>query len=113
MNSIFGNNRRSVLFISDFILWNISFYMSFAVNKNTFSLRGQESAFFLGLLAVNICFSAVFLIFRLYDKLWSYADIEDFFYATSLLLAKRLHFFLVVLCERGANCVYDFCVITF
>ncbi len=92
MNSIFGNNRRSVLFISDFILWNISFYMSFAVNKNTFSLRGQESAFFLGLLAVNICFSAVFLIFRLYDKLWSYADIEDFFYALIAALTANLAF---------------------
>ena len=92
MNTIFGNNRRSVLFISDFILWNISFYISFAVNKNTFSLRGQENAFFLGLLAVNICFSAVFLIFRLYDKLWSYADIEDFFYALIAALTANLAF---------------------
>jgi len=92
MNTIFGNNRRSVLFISDFILWNISFYISFAVNKNTFSLRGQENAFLLGLLAVNICFSAVFLIFRLYDKLWSYADIEDFFYALIAALTANLAF---------------------
>ena len=92
MNNIFGNNRRSALFISDFILWNISFYMSFAVNKNTFSLRGQENAFFLGLLAVNVCFSAVFVIFRLYDKLWSYADIEDFFYALIAALTANLAF---------------------
>ena len=92
MNSILKKNRRSFLFISDFILWNISFYISFAVNENTFSLRGRENLFFLGLLAVNICFSAVFVIFRLYDKLWRYADIEDFFYALIASLSANLAF---------------------
>ena len=92
MHNIFRKNRRSVLFISDFILWNISFYISFAVNNNTFSLRGFESPFFIGLLAANICFSAVFLLFRLYDKLWRYADIEDFFYALIASLTANLVF---------------------
>ena len=92
MHNIFRKNGRSVLFISDFILWNISFYISFAVNKNTFSLRGFEDTFFIGLIAANICFSAVFLLFRLYDKLWRYADIEDFFYAMIASLTANLVF---------------------
>ena len=92
MNSIFRGNRRSVLFISDFILWNLSFYISFSVNKNTFFLRGYENIFFTGLIAANICFSVVFVLFRLYDKLWRYADIEDFFYALIASLTANLAF---------------------
>ena len=104
MHNIFRKNRRSVLFISDFILWNISFYISFAVNNNTFSLRGFESPFFIGLLAANICFSAVFLLFRLYDKLWRYADIEDFFYALIASLTANLVF---MSCTMVAGIWYD------
>lgn len=85
-------HRRIVLFFCDMILWNISYYMSFAINKNNFSLSGEENVFFAGLAAVNITFSAVFLLFKLYDKLWRYADIEDFFYAGIASLSANLMF---------------------
>ena len=104
MHNIFRKNRRSVLFISDFILWNISFYISFAVNNNTFSLRGYESPFLIGLIAANICFSVVFVLFRLYDKLWRYADIEDFFYALIASLTANLVF---MSCTMAAGIWYD------
>lgn len=92
MYNIFKNHRKIILFICDFILWNISYYISFALNKNSFLLHGQENVFLWGLLAENICFSLVFIIFRLYDKLWRYADIEDFFFAGIASLTANLAF---------------------
>ncbi len=85
-------HRRIILFLCDMLLWNLSYYMSFAIHKNNFSLRGEQGVFFVGLVAVNICFTMVFLLFRLYDKLWRYADIEDFFYAGIASLSANLVF---------------------
>lgn len=72
--------RKYLLFFCDFIIWNFSFYFSFAINRNCFSLKGYELEFFKSLIILNVCFTAVFILFRLYDKIWRYADIEDFFY---------------------------------
>lgn len=72
--------RKYLLFFCDFIIWNFSFYFSFAINRNCFSLKGYEPEFLKSLVILNVCFSAVFILFRLYDKIWRYADIEDFFY---------------------------------
>lgn len=72
--------RKYLLFFCDLVIWNFSFYFSFAINRNCFSLKGYESEFLASLLILNICFSVIFVLFRLYDKLWRYADIEDFFY---------------------------------
>ena len=73
--------RKYLLFFCDFIIWNFSFYFSFAINRNCFSLKGYETEYLKSLVLLNICFSIVFILFRLYDKIWRYADIEDFFYA--------------------------------
>ena len=72
--------RKYLLFFCDFMIWNFSFYFSFAINRNCFSLKGYEPEFLKSLIILNICFSIVFVLFRLYDKIWRYADIEDFFY---------------------------------
>ncbi len=97
MYNLFKKHRQVILFLCDFVLWNISYYLSFAVNKNAFSLRGYEEVFLWGLLIENVCFSAVFLLFRLYDKLWRYADIEDFFYAGIASLTANLAFMTVTM----------------
>jgi FlaA1/EpsC-like NDP-sugar epimerase len=70
-----------MLFFLDFVVWNSSFYLSFAINKNSFSLLSSEKDFISYIIFVNICFSIIFLFFKLYDRIWRYADIEDFFYA--------------------------------
>ena len=85
-------HRQIILFLCDMILWNLSYYMSFAINKNDFTLKGEESVFITGLVIENIVFSGVFILFRLYDKLWRYADIEDFFYAAIDSLSANLVF---------------------
>lgn len=72
--------RKYLLFFCDFIIWNFSFYFSFAINRNCFSLKGYEPEFLKSLAILNVCFSVIFILFRLYDKIWRYADIEDFFY---------------------------------
>ena len=81
---------KLLLFLCDFCLWNVSYYISFVVNKSSFILKGWEEPFMWGLLFINIIFTAVFLCFRLYDKMWRYADIEDFFYAGIASLTANL-----------------------
>ena len=96
--SLYGKlkkGRKILLFCCDFILWNISYYFSFAVNRDTFLMVGREKEFLLSLLALNICFTAVFFLFRMYDKIWRYADIEDFFYAALASMCANLLFFVV------------------
>lgn len=95
--NLFKKHRRFILFLCDFLLWNISYYLSFAIHKNSFLLHGHESTFLWGLLIENISFSLVFIIFRLYNKLWRYADIEDFFYTCIASLTANLTFMSVTM----------------
>ena len=85
-------HRKLLLFLCDFCLWNVSYYISFVVNKSSFVLKGWEEPFMWGLLFINVIFTAVFLCFKLYDKMWRYADIEDFFYAAIASLTANLVF---------------------
>lgn len=85
------------------ILWNLSYYISFGVHKNNFSLHGAELPFFTGLIEVNIAFAAVFLLFRLYDKLWRYADTEDFFYAAIASLTANIAFMTGMMITGSLN----------
>ena len=89
--------RKYILFFCDFIIWNIAFYLSFAINKNSFSLLGYEDLFIRYLLVSNVCFGATFLVFKLYDKIWRYADIEDFFYAGLATFCANFMFFAVTI----------------
>jgi FlaA1/EpsC-like NDP-sugar epimerase len=96
--------KKYMLFLLDFVIWNASFYLSFAINKNSFSLLGYESIFIQYLAIVNLCFLFVFIAFRVYDRIWRYADIEDFFYAgLSILCAFFLFFSGTVLCNMNAG----------
>jgi FlaA1/EpsC-like NDP-sugar epimerase len=88
------NNRKYMLFLCDFMLWNISFYLSFAINESSFSLVNVENLFAKYLLIVDVSFSLIFFIFKLYDKIWRYADIEDFFYVGIANFCANFMFFL-------------------
>ena len=104
---LLNKHRRIILFLCDMLLWNLSYYMSFAINKNNFSLQGEERVFFVGLIAVNVSFTAVFFLFRLYDKLWRYADIEDFFYAGIASLSANLVFMSCMMIIGNESNGYD------
>lgn len=86
--------RKYALFFCDFLIWNFSFYVSLAITKNTLFVTGIEN-FWAELLILNICFSVVFFSFKLYDKIWRYADIEDFFYAGASSVCADFAFFIV------------------
>ncbi len=87
--------RKYALFFCDFIIWNISFYVSFAINKNSLNFFALDEFFLRYLLIVNICFSLIFISFKLYDKIWRYAEAEDFFYAALATFCANVVFFLV------------------
>ena len=84
------------------LLWNLSYYLSFGIHKNNFSLHGVELPFFTGLAVMNISFAVVFLLFRLYDKLWRYADTEDVFYAAIASLTANIVFMTGMMITGGA-----------
>ena len=89
--------RKYALFFCDFIIWNLSFYISFAINKNSLTFITVDNIFLKYLLMVNICFSIVFIAFKLYDKIWRYAEAEDFFYAAFATFCANVLFFLVTI----------------
>ena len=86
--------RKYALFFCDFLIWNFSFYVSLAIIKNTLFVTGIEN-FWVEVLILNICFSVIFFSFKLYDKIWRYADIEDFFYAGASSVCADFAFFIV------------------
>ena len=105
--------RKYFLFFCDFFVWNISFYFSFAVNHNCFSLIDHEADFFKSLIVLNISFTFIFVLFKLYDKIWRYADIEDFFYVGLASLAAIFRYpfgsknFPFTVCVVNFYNVYD------
>ena len=105
--NVFTKHRKIILFLCDMILWNLSYYITFAINKNNFTLQGVENGFLVGLAAVNVSFALVFLIFRLYDKMWRYADVEDFFYAGIASLTANIVFMLFMMIIGNDQNEYD------
>lgn len=102
--------RKYILFFFDFVLWNLSFYLSYTINNDDFLIRGKETEFISNLCIVNVCFFIVVWSFRLYDKIWRYADIEDFFYAGVASITSSALFWglSVLLINNLGNRVYIF-----
>lgn len=86
--------RKYALFFCDFIIWNLSFYISYAINKNSLTFVAVDNKFFEYLVMVNVCFAFMFLVFKIYDKIWRYADVEDFFYAGLATFCANVIFFV-------------------
>lgn len=84
--------RKYALLFCDFLIWNVSFYISFAINRNSLSLIDFDRTFLTYLLVLNICFFATFLSFKLYNKIWRYADAEDFFYVGIATMCANILF---------------------
>lgn len=89
--------RKYVLFFCDFIIWNISYYLSFTIIRNSYMLTGMQDVFVKTFLVMNACFITVFLLFRLYDKIWRYADVEDFFYVCVATGVANVAFYVATL----------------
>ena len=89
--------RKYILFFCDFVLWNISYYLSFTIIRSSYLITGLEKTFFMTFLVMNVSFIVVFLLFRLYDKIWRYADVEDFFYVGIVCVVANVVFFLATL----------------
>ena len=90
-------HRRIILFLCDMVLWNLSYYLSFSIHRNQLSLQGAEPFLTVGLPVLNLSFAVVFLLFHLYDKMWRYADTEDFFYADIASLSANVVFMTVMM----------------
>ena len=87
--------RKYALLFCDFLIWNISFYFSYSINKNSLFFVNFDKMFLVYLSVMNICFLVVFLLFKLYDKIWRYAEAIDFFYAVMATFAANTVFLIV------------------
>ncbi len=87
--------RKYALLFCDFIIWNLSFYVSFAINKNSLNFIAVDELFLKYVPLVNVCFLVVFLAFKLYDKIWRYAEAEDFFYVALATFCANVIFCVV------------------
>lgn len=88
--------RKYALFFCDFLIWNFSFYISLVINKNNLFVNRLDN-FWINIIILNICFTGIFFLFKLYDKIWRYADIEDFFYAGIATFCANFFFFIASL----------------
>lgn len=87
--------RKYALLFCDFLIWNISFYFSYSINKNSLFFVNFDKMFLVYLSVMNVCFLVVFLLFKLYDKIWRYAEAIDFFYAVMATFAANIVFLIV------------------
>lgn len=84
--------RKYALLLCDFFIWNFAFYISLAINKNNLFIFSLEN-FWSNVATVNVCFLTVFSAFKLYDKIWRYADVEDFFFASIATFCANIVYF--------------------
>lgn len=87
--------RKYALLFCDFLIWNISFYFSYSINRNSLFFVNFDKMFLVYLSVMNVCFLVVFLLFKLYDKIWRYAEAIDFFYAVMATFAANIVFLIV------------------
>ena len=97
MPKTFSSTRKYILFFIDFILWNLSYYLTYAVIYNKIfinKLPEFASLYLPGLLVINLVFPIVFIASKMYTKLWRYADVIDFFYEWVACLVANVLFFI-------------------
>lgn len=72
--------RKYIFVPCDILIWGISYYFSYAWLRNTFQLKGFELEFLKTFILYLVCNVAVFFIFKIYKKMWQYADLVEFLY---------------------------------
>ena len=83
MNSLYNallKAKRYVLLPFDLVLWGSAYYFAYAILHSSFSLKGYEEELLATFFLYLICGTAVFLLFRIYNKMWQYADIVEYLY---------------------------------
>ena len=89
--------RKYILFFCDFVIWNASYFLSFFIEKKSIFTGENQSTFLMSLLILNVCFTFIFTVFKLHNKIWRYANLEDFFYAALAALSANFLFCIVIL----------------
>lgn len=87
--------KKYFVLIFDLLIWDLSFYLTFGINKNCFSISGFESLFFKSLILLNICFILASFLFKLYNRIWRYADVEDFLHIAFSIFCSNFLFFIL------------------
>ncbi len=89
------SGRKYLMFICDFILWNFAYYLTFAVIYNQINFTYFNSLFFYGEIIINVCFTVVFICSNMYNKIWRYADVADFFWEWVACIVANAAFYFI------------------
>lgn len=89
------NYRKLVMFLIDFVLWNIAYYLTFAIIYREIKPAEFNALFIPGMIIVNACFSVGFISMKMYNKIWRYADVGDFFVEWVACIIVNVAFYII------------------
>jgi FlaA1/EpsC-like NDP-sugar epimerase len=85
-----GKWKKPILILSDAVLINLAYILSFYFRYNYANFRFYSSNYKEIALIVTVIYIASFYLFKLYESLWSYASIDEFMLAIGGCLAANL-----------------------
>ncbi len=85
--------RRSALFFTDFLVYSLIYFFSWAVFFGPFHLDVNISILHWGMLGV--CFAVASFLFGCYDSLWRYADAREYMMQAFAIFSGFLVYFLI------------------
>jgi len=96
MNKL-GRNKKYVVLLIDILICSLVYIVSYIIADDRFNLTYfSHFSFFMPLIIANILFSCVFILFDVYNIIWSYINIKELFNIIIACLISTGIFIIIV-----------------